>query len=266
MRGSRRLLLPLKEATEVFLDYLQYADRELPTLSAVFPSGSGPESDVVGFHRQLSETMQENGFDFVGIKVMPPSSEAVRALRGSRPVCVPLFSNFFDKKRFAVKQRRLQYVEPAICIRLADALPEACSVEQATACSYAFSAAIEVTGSRFPFFPPTLAALACDLGSCAGVALGEEHLLTDKTNTAPDSYDFVLTCDDEPIQVGGGKHCMGTPFAAVAAAAAYAASLGSPLRKDHLVLCNGVSPRSPAQLGKYTIQWGVYGDTSCTLV
>ncbi|KAF5226621.1 hypothetical protein ECC02_000122 [Trypanosoma cruzi] len=260
-----RRLAVSKAAIESYIDYLRNADRELPALSEILPRHQANTKELLQFHSLLCEVMQENGFNFMGIKVIPPSSAALQCLRWTDAVCVPLFSNAFQQTDFSVKQQRIHFVEPLFVLRLGRDAPSQLTANAAVAVCDTFRPGIELNGSRFPFYPPHATGFAADLGGCIGVCLGEE---TDLGNTSLDTlgnHYFVMTRKDEPLQVGSGKNCLGGPSAVVALAVSYAASMGRPLRTGHYVFCSGVGSRSPAVPGEYKVNYGVYGSVICSL-
>lgn len=248
-----------------FVDYLQRVDKELPSLHEIFPKSDAIE-DVVKFHSSLCAIMEQNAFPLVGVKVLPPSCEAVMTLRGSRAVCVPIFSNMLQRGQTSVKNDRLQYVEASICVEV-ERLAEGCdSVESAATSSIAFAPGIEVSGSRFPFYAPTLTALACDLGGCVNIEKGRDVPMGSNEKSSIASHRFVLTHNAEPVQVGAGKQCLDSPFSAVVAAAEYAKALKVSHEKNLYVFCGGVCSRVPVQAGTYAFEWGHFGRTSYTVL
>lgn len=260
MRRSVVALFTVKEATESYLDYLRYADKELPSLQELFPKASADAKEIVGFHQQLCDTMEKNGIPFKGIKVVSPSHDPARMLRAKSPLCVPVFSCFFDDEIVPAKQYRLQYVEGGICFTLDSELDSHAAPKPAE-----FSAAIELTGTRFPFYPPTLSGFICDLCSIVRVTTGRWTRLSKENSTALANYSFVLTKDSEPVEVGGGRLFLDDPIKAVPLAVEYAKELGISLNENHVVLCSGLTPRIPSHPGNYTLQWGVYGSARCTI-
>ncbi|RNF16669.1 4-oxalocrotonate decarboxylase [Trypanosoma conorhini] len=260
-----RRLAVSRVAIESYMDYLRNTDRDLPALSEILPRHQANSKDLLQFHSLLSEVMQENGFNFMGIKVIPPSSTALQCLRWTDAVCVPMFSNAFQQSDLSVKQHRIQFIEPLFVLRLGRDAPSQLSVTAAAAVCDVFRPGIELTGSRFPFYPPHATGFAADLGGCIGVRLGEETALANTPLDILGNHFFVMTRKNEPIQVGSGKNCLGDPSAAVALAVAYAASIGKPLRTGNYVFCTGVGTRSPAMPGEYQVNYGVYGSVSCSL-
>lgn len=264
-RSWRRFAVS-RAAVESYMDYLQNADRELPALTEILPRHQANFKDLQQFHALLCEIMQENDFRFMGIKVVPPSAGALQCLRWTDAVCVPIFSNAFQKTTLSAKQHRIQFVEPLFALRLGRDAPSQLTATAAPALCDVFCSGVELTGSRFPFYPPHATGFAADLGGCISISLGDEIDLSKVSLDVLVNHFFVLTKKNEPLQVGSGKNCLGSPFAAVALAVAYAASIGKPLRTGHYVFCGGVSPRSPALPGEYQVNYGVYGSVSSTLL
>ncbi|KPI88715.1 hypothetical protein ABL78_2175 [Leptomonas seymouri] len=258
MHRSLRLLAVAQASVAAYVDYLQQVDKELLSLYDIFPKTNAME-DVIKFHSSLCAIMEENALPLVGIKVLPPSSEAVMALRGTRAVCVPVFSNMFQRGATSIKKDRLQYVEATICLEMARLLDECDTVDSAVANTVSFSPGIEVNGSRFPFYAPTLTALACDLTGCVNVVKGKDIPMSNEEKLNIVHHRFVLTHNQEPVQVGGGKHCMDTPFAAVVAAAEYVRAMKAPRKRNLYVFCGGVCSRTPVQAGTYAFEWGRLG-------
>lgn len=265
MRGTLKRFSALKAAAESYVEYLRHSDRELPSLHDIFPKSRSID-DVAKFHSQLCTTMKENGYATVGIKVLPPSCEAVSIFRGTQPICVPVFSLFCDKTSSSISVDRLQYVEASICVEVEQLLSICETVNAAATRCIAFAPCIEATGSRFPFYSPSLSGLACDLGECSVIKKGNLEPITENVKPNLSGHRFVLTLNGEPIQVGCGRNCMEGPFAAVAAASAYAKQIGAPLDKKSLVFCGGACPRTPVQAGIYSVEWGVYGRVSASIV
>lgn len=278
--NSRVIVNSFKAAAESFREYLKYSDTELPSLESIFPKTKlcGPE--CVSFHRELCQRMLEDGHQFIGIKVIPPSYEGIQCFRESTTatsICVPLFSCHTGRGTLEMSKYRIQFVEASICIRLGDSssVMEQSALYRSSACSLA----LEVVGTRFPFYPPSIAALACDLGGLIGFYKGARDFpVQEMTSTSSSSswnneegggvvnHHFVLTHNGEPVQVGCGKLCHGgSPYVALQEAIRYASELSLPLERDHVVLCSGACPRFPAQRGQYTANWGLFGSTSCTL-
>lgn len=245
-------------AAEIYVKYLKHTPEDLPALSEVFPKDRSTAS-VVEFHSQLCKVMEENGIAFKGIKVISPTNEAVRRLGGTKPVCVPIFQNMFEGNMFLLKHRRIQYVEAAIGFTVDNSTPS-----QYHGCS-SFFPSLEVSGSRFPFFPPFLHDFACDLGGAEGFAAGPANKLSEDTIGSVANHNCVITFEDEPLMIGGGKLCMGDPFVAVSRAFEYADLLGFSLSNKHIILCTGVSARTPAQLGRYSFEWGLLGSVACSI-
>ncbi|ORC91009.1 4-oxalocrotonate decarboxylase [Trypanosoma theileri] len=260
-----RLLTVSKAAVESYMDYLQNADRELPALSEILPRHQLNSKDLLEFHSLLCEVMQDNGFKFMGIKVVPPTAGALQSLRSTDAVCMPIFSNAFQNSTLSIKQHRVQYVEPLFVLRLGCDAPSQVSVHAAPAVCDIFSPGIEVTGSRFPFYPPHSTGFAADLGGCIALSLGGETRLDQTSLDTLGGHHFVLTRKNEPLQVGSAKNCLGSPSAAVALAVSYAVSIGKPLRTGHYVFCSGVGSRSPALPGDYQVNYGVYGSVFFSL-
>ncbi|KAH9579802.1 hypothetical protein LSM04_001927 [Trypanosoma melophagium] len=260
-----RWLAVSKAAVESYMDYLQNADRELPALSEILPRHQVNSKDLVEFHSLLCEVMRDNGFKFMGIKVVPPTAGALQALRATDAVCMPIFSNAFQNSTLSTKQHRLQYVEPLFVLRLGCDAPSQLTVHSAPAICDVFRPGIEITGSRFPFYPPNSTGFAADLGGCIALVLGEETELNKTSLDTLGSHNFVLTRKSEPLQVGSGKNCLGSPGAAVALAVSYAASIGKPLHTGHYVFCSGVGSRSPTLPGDYQVNYGVYGSVFFSL-
>ncbi|CCW67982.1 unnamed protein product [Phytomonas sp. Hart1] len=261
MRRSAFILSITKKKLEYYLDYLKRVDNDLPILQDVFPKLPASDEEVVEFHTKLCSTMRDNNYKFKGIKVTPLTNETVRSLHGTKPICVPVFSNFFQDKAFSKKKCRLQYVEPAICFKISDE-----SNSPAFGKCVSCFPAIEVIGTRFPFYPPSVSGFACDLCSCVGISVGTENNLNSiLTKTLP-GYQFVLLHDDDPVQVGSLSLSTYDPLHLINLAHAYASKIGCPLQEGHFILCSGVSPRTPAHVGDYTIQWGTLGSAACSIV
>ncbi|KEG09705.1 4-oxalocrotonate decarboxylase [Trypanosoma grayi] len=254
-----------KAAAETFMDYIQNADRELPALSEIMPRHQANSKSLVEFHSFLCEVMQENGFNFMGIKVVPPSAGALQSFRATDAMCMPIFSNAFQKNSLSVKQQRVQFVEPLFVLRLGCDAPRQIAVGSASAICDAFLPGIELTGSRYPFYPPHATGYAADLGGCIGMRLGEETELSKTPLEVLGNHCYVMTRKDEPVQVGSGKNCLGSPCAAVALAVDYAISIGRALCRGQYVFCSGTGPRSPAVPGEYKVNYGVYGSVTFLL-
>ncbi|CCW61722.1 unnamed protein product [Phytomonas sp. EM1] len=261
MRRSALILSIQKTNVEYYLDYLKRVDKDLPILQDVFPKLPARDEDVIEFHTKLCSVMKDNNYRFKGIKVTPLSNETVRSLHGTKPICVPVFSNFFQDKTFSKNQCRLQYVEPAICFKIGDI-----SNPSALGKCVSYFPAIEVVGTRFPFYPPSISGFACDLCSSVGFSVGTENKLTSSSTKTLPGYHFVLLHDDDPIQVGCLNLSSDDPLQLINLAHTYASKIGCPLQEGHFILCSGVSPRTPAKVGDYTIQWGAFGTATCTIV
>ncbi|CAG9578234.1 conserved hypothetical protein [Leishmania major strain Friedlin] len=257
MRHSLRFLSATRAHLADYIDYLRQVDKELPSLHDIFPKSNAVE-DVVKFHGSLCAAMEENAYPLIGFKVLPPEHEAITTLRGTQPVCFPIFSNLFQRKSVSVKQDRLQYIETAICLEVKH-LEDCSTVDEASLNTGAFSPSLEVSGSRFPFYAPTLTAMACDLDGCVSITKGCDISMDSIKRETLKTTRFVLTHNQEPIQTGSAKLCMETPFTAVVTAAAYAKAIKAPTKKSLFVFCGGVSPRTPIQVGTYAFEWGRFG-------
>lgn len=258
MRSTSRLLTVASAQLAAYVDYLQQADKELPSLHEVFPKSNTVE-DVVKFHSSLCEVMEKNALPLVGIKVLPPSCEAVMTLRGTRAVCVPVFSSMFQRPATSMRKDRLQFVEATICMEVAGLLDTCDNVDTAATSVLSFSPGIEVNGSRFPFYAPTVTAMACDLAGCVNIVKGTDVTMGVSERANITTHRFVLTHNQEPLQVGSGRQCMESPFSAVVAAAEYAKAMKAPRNRSLFVFCGGVSPRTPVQPGTYAFEWGSWG-------
>jgi 2-keto-4-pentenoate hydratase len=265
MHRSLKFLAVPQTTVAAYVDYLLKVDKELPSLNDIFPKSNAIE-DVVKFHSSLCEAMEKNAFPLVGIKVLPPSCEAVVTLRGTRAVCVPVFSNMFQREGTSVKKDRLQYVDAAICMELEGRLDECDTADSAAKNVVSFSPGIEVNGSRFPFYAPTVTAMACDLAGCVNISKGKSISMgkDEKANIA--SHRFVLTHNQEPVQVGAGRQCMDAPFSAVVAAAEYVKAMKAPRDRSLYVFCSGVCSRTPVQAGTYAFEWGRWGRLSYSVL
>ncbi|AAZ11776.1 uncharacterized protein TEOVI_000426600 [Trypanosoma equiperdum] len=264
-RWSWCRLIISKVSAESYVDYLQNSDRELPALSEIFPRHGTGTGELVKFHSLLCEAMKDHNFNYVGIKVVPPTSPPLQCLRATEPVCVPIFSNSFQGSVFSAKQHRIQFVEPLFVIRLGRDPPTQLTANTVPAVCDAFFPGVEFVGSRYPFYPPHTTGFAADLGGCVAVHLGEAVSLGSASLESLGDTNFVVTRREEPIQVGAGKNCLGGPGAAVALAVSYAASMGWPLREKHYIFCSGVGSRSPALAGEYKVNYGAYGSVSASL-
>lgn len=258
MRSSFKLLVATKASVAAYIDYLQQVDKELPSLNEIFPKTNSIE-DVIQFHSSLCSAMEANNFPLVGIKVLPQSCEAVTTLRGTRAVCVPVFSNMLQRGLLSAKKNRLQYVEAAICFKMERLQDECDTVDTAVANTISFAPSIEVSGSRFPFYAPTLTAMACDLAGCVNISKGDDVPMSNDAKTSILHYRFVLTHNQVPVQVGSCKLCMDSPFSAIVAAAEYAKAMKAPRKRSLYVFCGGVCSRTPAQAGTYAFEWGCFG-------
>ncbi|KAG5496533.1 hypothetical protein JIQ42_03361 [Leishmania sp. Namibia] len=258
MLRSLRLLSATRAPLADYIEYLRQVDKELPSLHEIFPKSNAVE-DVVKFHASLCTAMEENEYTLIGFKVLPPEHEAITTLRGTQPVCFPIFSNLFQRKSVSVRQDRLQYIEAAICLEVKNLIEGCSTADAASLNTVAFSPSLEVCGSRFPFYAPTLTAMACDLDGCVSITKGCSIPLDSIKRDSLINTRFVLTHNQEPIQTGSAKLCMETPFNAVVAAAAYAKAIKVHTKKNLFVFCGGVSPRTPIQAGTYAFEWGRFG-------
>ncbi|KAG5472291.1 hypothetical protein LSCM1_03690 [Leishmania martiniquensis] len=257
MLQSLRLLSATRAPLADYVEYLRQVDKELPSLHEIFPKSSTHE-DVVEFHASLCTAMEENAYPLIGFKVLPPEYEAIRTLRGTQPVCFPIFSNLFQRKSVSVKQDRLQYIEPAICLEVEN-IEDCKTVGAASLNTITLSPSLGVSGSRFPFYAPTLTAMACDLDGCVSVTKGCSIPLDIIKGDTWMTTRFVLTHNEEPIQTGSPRLCMENPFNAVVTAAAYAKAIKVDKKKSLFVFCGGVCPRTPIQAGTYAFEWGRFG-------
>lgn len=251
----------LKACTEVYLEYLSYANKEMPVLSNVFPKNSSGVDSVVEFHKQLCATAEENGHTCVGIKVISPNSDPVKFLKGDKAICAPLFSSMVGKNKFMAKSCNAQYIETGICFRFESA-GEGSNQKDILR----VAPAVEVTGSRFPFFAPTVHDLACDLCGTIGVVEGKHVSLSPSEHDILSGYHLILTHDNEPTEIGSGKLFEGGPLAGLQVARNYAEQLGFTLNQNHFVLCGSLSPRSPVRPGLFEVNWGKFGKATCTIV
>lgn len=261
---NQSLLRSFKLAADTFREYLKYSDTELPSLESILPKSNGNVSECVEFHKDLCKTMIEDGHSFIGIKVIPSTYEGIRCFRESTVVCIPLFSCHTGKGTFEMTKYRVQYVEASICIRLKS---DSKSMEMNSLLRGSFcSPALEIVGTRFPFYPPSVDSFACDLGGLIGFFKGSDVPVSKIGEEGLINHHFVLTHNGEPAQVGCGKLSHGGfPLASLKEASKYAEQMSMPLQRDHIVLCGGVCPRFPAQRGNYLLNWGVFGSTTCAL-
>lgn len=254
-----------KGAAEVFREYLKYSDAELPALESIFPKGKMCSEETLQFHVDLCQTMADNGHKFIGVKVIPSTYEGIQCLGESTLICVPLFSFHTGKESFDVSKNRVQFVEGSLCFRLlsdSSQWTDNNSLLKNMNCSVA----IEAVGTRFPFFPPTVSSLSCDLGGLIGFFKSPDVQLQKVGDENIVNYHFVLHHNGEPVQLGCGKLCHdGNPLTCLREAKKYASQMGIELEKDHIVLCSGGCPRFSAQRGAYSLLWGMHGSATCTL-
>lgn len=264
MRRTLRCLAFAKPSVVDYVDYLCQADKELPTLHDIFPI-SGTVEDVTKFHEALCVEMERNAFPVIGFKVLPAGHESVTTMQGCHPVCFPIFANLFQRKSVSVKQDRLQYIEAAVCLEVRNLIEECSTADAAEFNTTAFSPSLEVTGSRFPFYAPSLSAMACDLDGCLSIVKGSDRALDSIKRPSLVSTRFVVMHNDEPVQTGAVRLCMENPFLAVTLASAYAKAIKAPPRKNYFVFCGGVCPRTPIQSGTYAFEWGPFGRLAYTV-
>lgn len=261
---NQKLLRSFKFAAETFREYLKYSGAELPSLESIFPKTNGNSSECVEFHRSLCKTMVEDGHSFIGIKVIPSTHEGICCFRESGVVCVPLFSCHTGNGTIEIAKYRVQYVESSICIRLGSdsKSAEMNSVLRGSSCSLA----LEVTGTRFPFYPPSVDSFACDLAGLIGFFKGPDVPVHKIGDDGLINHHCVLSHNGEPVQIGCGKMTHGgSPFSSLKEASKYADQVGIPLQRDNIVLCGGVCPRFMVQRGNYQLNWGLFGNTSCAI-
>lgn len=283
LKRKQVLFGPFKAAAESYREYLKFSDAELPSLESLLfghkqsspgkPSGLN-STECIEFHKELCHAMSEDGHHFIGVRVLPFTYEGIQCFRDNNNnngsngcICMPLFSCLTGRGTCDITKHRIQHVEGALCMRIGEhshAVDDPYSLFRGSLCSVA----LEVVGTRFPFYAPSTAALACDLGGLISFfkapvdhpiqKIGEENLV---------NHHFVLTHNGEPVQIGCGKLChgSGSPLGALKEAVKYAKLLGRPLERDHLVICGGACPRFPAQRGNYSINWGLFGNVSCSL-
>lgn len=261
---NQKLLRSFKVAADTFREYLRYSDTELPSLESILPKSNRITSECIEFHRDLCRTMIEDGHSFIGIKVIPSMHEGIRCFRESTVVCVPLFSCHTGKGNFEITKYRVQYIEGSICIRLGNDSKsmEMNSLLRGSSCSLA----LEVVGTRFPFYPPSVDSFACDLGGLIGFFKGPDIPVLKIGDEGLINHHCILTHNGEPVQIGCGKLSHGGfPLASLKEAIKYGEELRLPLQRDSIVLCGGVCPRFMAQRGNYTLNWGTFGHTTCVL-
>lgn len=259
-----KLSRSFKASSEKFREYLRYSDGELPSLESIFPTGKTISSDCIDFHRDLCKTMIDDGHKFIGIKILPPSYEGIQCFGEGAFIFTPLFSCHMGKSTFDITKYRVQYIESSLCITCSSAVQNAETnvFPKGSLCSVA----VEVIGTRFPFYPPSLSALSCDLGGLIGFVKGSDNSIQNIGEENLINHHYAFTRNGEPVQVGCGKlFCGGSFLSHVKDAMKYAEQLNMTLEGDHIIMCSGTSPRVPAQRGTYIANWGRFGSISCTL-
>jgi len=237
--------------------------QEIMPLTDVLPGSTEPPDAVGEFQVNLIKKMAELQSPLIGWKVTPPTYELVKFLRPTEEICTPLFVGTRMFNGAAIEGVKAQHVSAGIVLEL-DASADDITPERVDTIVTAFYPAIEILGSRFPYYPPNVNNFVCDQASHARFVLGSPVPL-DRVHSGLSQHGFVLLCDDVPVQVGFGKYCLSNPLNAAVSAVRYAKSLNIPVPARTLVLCSGVCGRVQAKNAKYDVNFGPYGSVSCTL-
>lgn len=108
-------------------------------------------------------------------------------------------------------------------------------------------AAIEVVGSRVENWDITIVDTIADNASSGLYVIGHEPKKISEFD--PRLCGMVMECRGEPVSVGAGAACLGSPVNATLWLARTMARIGSPLRKGDLVLSGALGPMIPASPG-----------------
>jgi hypothetical protein len=226
-----------------YIDHLIGRTNEVVPLIDIVPQRGTDITEVVQFHKELIKGMLQNGFEFRGVKIVHPACDMLRILRHSSACCTPIFKSL---AKTLSKSYRIQYVEPGIFF-------DAGSRTR-------FGAAIEFTGSRFPFYPPHVQGYIADMGGFVDICTGPTHTWNDNVP----NHKFVLTLNDEPVQVGSAKILECSPSDIFETATNYAQKIGETLSPGHIVFLSGCTSRVPVKVGTYALNYGIYGSVSAT--
>ncbi|CAD2218236.1 hypothetical protein AGDE_06508 [Angomonas deanei] len=246
----------LRPKCETYLKYLFKKTDEMQSLHQILPGRSSSSADLLQFQKELCSVATGEGYKFAGVKLVPPSHEIVKGFQGSEILMSPVFSRPSIDKKFSIKHLNINGVEPGICLF---------TNRSSGRWEYSsLSPALELTGSRFPFFASSLNEYHSDLCGNVNVITGKRLFV--KPSESDLTYHFVVSRDGEPVSVGFGKLFETNILKTTEAVRSFVNSLGVTFEDDHFVLFSGVGPKTNASPGHYTMNWGKFGTTSCTLL
>ncbi|MBT3699908.1 MAG: 2-keto-4-pentenoate hydratase [Alphaproteobacteria bacterium] len=108
-------------------------------------------------------------------------------------------------------------------------------------------AAIEIVGSRVADWDIRIQDTVADNASSGLFVLGHEPKILGEFD--PRLCGMVMECRGEPVSVGAGAACLGSPVSGTLWLARVMAGVGQPLRKGDIVLSGALGPMAPVVPG-----------------
>ena len=268
--------------------------REVPDLLDVLPGPADTVADAYRFQGLVVDRLCETGGlaepgkappgRRIGLKVQLKTDTVLKNLRAPADVVCPLLSSWRFKSgaKFNRLQRRIQAVDLTLLLELAtddcSALVDAADKDDRAfltpasglgAHVAAVYPALEIAGSRFPFYAPHLPAYLSDLTSHAAIVVGEPKTAAQVARTNFADHGAVLLRESIPVAVGHGKECHGHPLLAAAKGLAVArAHCGLDVTRGMkgLLVTSGSWCRIAAyQPGTFEANFGPLGKVTATL-
>jgi 2-keto-4-pentenoate hydratase len=243
---------------------------DVPALASVLPSATDGTQDAYRFQRLVVDKLNHTGSDVVGWKLVLPTDATLRNLKQADALCSPLFSTWRHDTgaHFNIQQRRLQNIDMMLVVELSH-VPD---VPVGTAVKEGFPEgiaavypALEICGSRYPFYAPHAAGFLADLTSHAGIIIGTRVPSENLSTVDLAALGGVLLRNDEPVGVGHGRDCLGHPAIAASVTAHLARQhVDADIKPGSLIACGNVA-RAPAQPGTFEANFGPIGSVSLTL-
>jgi 2-keto-4-pentenoate hydratase len=192
----------------------------------------------------------EQGRRLVGRKI-GLTSRAVQAQLGvDQPDYGMLFADMDVPEGEEIPLSRVMQpkVEAEVAFVLGDDLDEEqlTTADMINAIDYAV-AAIEVVGSRVANWDIRITDTVADNASSGLFVLGQEPKILGEFD--PRLCGMVMECRGEPVSVGSGAACLGSPVSAALWLAKVMAKSGRPLKTGDIILSGALGPMAPVSPG-----------------
>ena len=224
---------------------------EVVPLSELLPAPVDGEAELLKFHKLLCSHKKLESNPVMGVKFISSSCDLVKSVRGNHNILSPLFSGSLIAETTNINAHDIKVRGVESCIAIFVSGGEIQS----------FCPGLELTGSRFPFFPPHATGWAADQADHVGLVLGAQVPWSDVVLQTP----CVLTKDDDPVRVGKSN---GIDIRqAIAQSSSFLQEIaevgqGKPL----CVVISGIHQRVPAAAGIYETIFGGFGRVKANLL